>query len=78
MQQAESESVKNDLASASQLKKESIVDINNNLVGYINTMAKVNPDTYEATTKTIAELIDKNNDLIKPRRKTNEPNTELV
>ena len=78
LQQAEGESVKNDLASASQLKKGSIVDINNNLVGYMNTMAKVNPDTYEATAKTIAELIDKNNDLVKRRRKTNEPDTELV
>ena len=78
LQQAEGESVKNDLVSASQLKKGSIADINNNLVGYMNTMAKVNPDTYEATAKTIAELIDKNNDLVKRRRKTNEPDTELV
>ncbi len=78
LQQAEGESVKNDLASASQLKKESIADINNNLMGYMNTMAKVNPDTYEATAKTIAELIEKNNDLVKRRRKTNEPDSELV
>ena len=78
LQQAEGESVKNDLASASQLKKGSIADINNNLVGYLNTMAKVNPDTYKATAKTIAELIDKNNDLVKRRRKTNEPDTEVV
>ncbi len=78
LQQAEGKSVKNDLASASQLKKGSIADINNNLVGYMNTMAKVNPATYEATAKTIAELIEKNNDLVKRRRKTNEPDTELV
>ena len=78
LQQAEGESVKNDLVSASQLKKESIADINNNLMGYMNTMAKVNPDTYEATAKTIAELIEKNNDLVKRRRKTNEPDSELV
>jgi hypothetical protein len=78
LQQAEGESVKKDLASASQLKKELIVDINNNLVGYMNTMAKVNPTVYEATAKTIAELIEKNNELVKRRRKTNEPDTELV
>jgi hypothetical protein len=77
-QQAEGESVKKDLASASQLKKELIVDINNNLVGYMNTMAKVNPAVYEATAKTIAELIDNNNELVKRRRKTNEPDSEVV
>ena len=76
--QAEGESVKKDLASASQLKKASIAEINNNLVGYMNTMAKVNPAVYEATARTIAELIEKNNELVKRRRKTNEPDTELV
>jgi hypothetical protein len=78
LQQAEGESVKKDLASASQLKKESITEINNSLVGYMNTMAKVNPATYEATAKTIAELIDKNNELVKRRSKTNEPDSELA
>ena len=78
LQQAEGESVKKDLASASSLKKESIMEINTNLVGYMNTMAKVNPAVYEATAKTIAELIEKNNELVKRRRKTNEPDTELV
>jgi hypothetical protein len=78
LQQAEGESVKKDLASASQLKKELIVDINNNLVGYMNTMAKVKPAVYEATAKTIAELIDKNNELVKRRRKANEVNSELA
>ena len=78
LQQAESESVKKDLASASQLKKGSITEINDNLLGYLNTMTKVNPSTYEATAKTIAELIDKNNELVKRRRKTKEPDTELV
>lgn len=73
LKQAEGESVKKDFASASQLKKEIITDINNNLVGYMNTMAKVNPAVYEATAKTIAELIDNNNELVKRRRKTNEP-----
>ncbi|MDM8159712.1 DUF6261 family protein [Labilibaculum sp. K2S] len=78
LQQAEGESVKKDLASASQLKKEGIIEINDNLVGYMNTMAKVKPATYEATAKTIAELIDKNNELVKRRHKTNEPDSKLV
>ncbi len=78
LQQAEGESVKKDLASASQLKKEGIAEINDDLMGYMNTMAKVKPATYEATTKTIAELIAKNNELVKRRYKTNEVDTELV
>ncbi|PKQ61311.1 hypothetical protein BZG02_16080 [Labilibaculum filiforme] len=78
LQQAEGESVKKDLASASQLKKEGIATINDVLMGYMNTMAKVNPAVYEATAKTIAELIDKSNQLVKRRRKTNEVDTELV
>jgi hypothetical protein len=60
------------------LKKESIVEINANLVGYMNTMAKVKPATYEASAKTIAELIDRNNELVKRRRKTDELDSELV
>lgn len=78
LQQAEGESVKKDLVSASKLKKESIAEINDNLMSYMNTMAKVTPATYEATAKTIAELIDKNNELVKRRYKTNKPDSELV
>ncbi len=78
LKQAELESEKKDLASASQLKKESIVEINANLVGYMNTMAKVKPATYEASAKTIAELIDRNNELVKRRRKTEEVDSELA
>ena len=78
LKQAELESVKKDLASASQLKKASIVEINANLVDYMNTMAKVKPATYEAIAKTIAELIDRNNELVKRRRKTDEVDSELV
>ena len=74
--QAESESVKKDLASASKLKQESIKEINTNLVNYMNTMAKVTPATYLATAETIAELIIKNNELVKRRRKTNEIDIE--
>jgi len=78
LQQAEGESAKKDLASASQLKKEGITEINTNLIGYMNTMAKVNPAKYAATAKTIAELIDKNNELVKRRRKTDEVDSEVV
>ncbi len=78
IKQAELKSEKKDLASASQLKKESIVEINTNLVGYMNTMAKVKPATYEAIAKTIAELIDRNNELVKRRSKTDEVETELA
>ncbi|PCH67050.1 MAG: hypothetical protein COC06_11895 [Bacteroidales bacterium] len=66
------------LASASKLKKEAIAEINDKLIGYMNTMAKVNSATYEATAKTIAELIDKNNELVKCCRKTNEADSKLV
>ncbi len=77
LKQAEGESTKKDLVSASNLKKDSILELNSNLVGYMNTMAKVNPAIYGATAKTIAELVDKNNELTKRRKKTNEPDTEL-
>lgn len=78
VQQAEGDSVKNDLASASSLKKEMIAEFNGNLMGYMNTMAMVNPEIYEATANTIAELVDTNNELVKRRRKAGEPDTELV
>ncbi|MRT92812.1 DUF6261 family protein [Ancylomarina sp. 16SWW S1-10-2] len=73
LQQTEQESVKKNLQSASQLKKEIITEINTNLVGYMNTMAKVNPVTYTDIAHTIAELIDTNNELVKRRRKKDEP-----
>jgi len=78
VQQAEGDSVKKDLASASKLKKEIIAEFNGNLMGYMNTMAMVKPEIYEATTKTIAELVDTNNELVKRRRNTSEVDTELV
>ena len=78
LQQAEGESVKKDLASASMLKQEGMIEVNTNLVGYMNTMAKVNPATYEATAKTMAELIDKNNEMVKRRHNTKEVDSEVV
>lgn len=78
LQQAEGERVKKDLASASSLKKEAVKEINSNLVGYLNTMAKVNPDTYKATAQTIAELIDNNNETVKRRRNASEADAEVI
>lgn len=78
LQQAEGESVKKDLDSASKFKKESIAEINKNLVGYMNIMANINPATYEAIAKIIAELMDKNNELVKCRRKTGEADSEVA
>eukprot|EP01029_Cantina_marsupialis_P026127 TRINITY_DN694_c0_g1_i2.p2 TRINITY_DN694_c0_g1~~TRINITY_DN694_c0_g1_i2.p2 ORF type:complete len:245 (+),score=16.65 TRINITY_DN694_c0_g1_i2:1823-2557(+) len=72
LQQAEGEGAKKDLASASKLKDAAIKEVNDNLVGYLNTMAKVNADTYLATAQTIAELIENNNALLKRRHKTKE------
>ena len=68
LQQAEGEVAKKELATASKLKKAAIKEINDNMVGYMNTMAKVKPDTYAATAQTIAELIENNNELVKRRR----------
>lgn len=78
LQQAEGESAKKDLVTASKLKKEVIKEINDNMVGYLNTMAKVNPDIYKASALTIAELIDNNNELVKRRRTANEADAEAV
>ncbi len=78
LQQAESEGAKKNLTSASKLKKEVVRELNDNLVGYMNTMAKVNPATYDVPAKTIAELIDKNNELIKRRSKIGEINANEV
>jgi hypothetical protein len=72
LQQAESEGARNDLATATKLKKLAVKELNDKLVGYLNTMAKVRPDTYEAIAQTIAELIDNNNELVKRRRTANE------
>lgn len=73
---AEGEGAKKDLANASKLKAEVIKEVNNNLVGYMNTMQKVNPDTYQTTANTIAELIENNNELVKRRRTISESEVE--
>ncbi|RXQ90990.1 hypothetical protein EO244_12870 [Ancylomarina salipaludis] len=78
LQEAEGESAKKDLVSASNLKKETIAELNANLVDYLNTMARVKPGTYEAIAKTIAELIDKNNEWVKRRRKTDKVDSGMV
>ncbi|WP_421921260.1 hypothetical protein [Marinifilum sp.] len=65
MQQAESEVAKKDPANVTKLKKAAIKKLNANIVGYMNTMAKVDPDTCKTTANTIAELKDKNKELVK-------------
>ena len=60
------------------LKKEMIAEFNGNLRNYMNTMAMVNPEVYKLTTKTIGELVNKNNELVKRRSKTGEPDSELA
>ncbi|WP_282126798.1 DUF6261 family protein [Marinifilum flexuosum] len=72
LQQAEGEGAKQDLATASKIKKAAIKELNDNLVGYMNTMAKAKPDTYKATAQTISELIDSNNEKVKRRRTESE------
>ncbi|MCT4647992.1 MAG: DUF6261 family protein [Carboxylicivirga sp.] len=72
LQQAQNEVAKKNLPTASQLKKAAIKEINNNLVGYLNTMAKAKPDIYKDTAKIIAELIENNNELVKRRRNASE------
>ncbi|WP_282125902.1 DUF6261 family protein [Marinifilum flexuosum] len=76
LQQAEGEGAKKDLATASKLKKAAIKEVNDNLVGYMNTMAKVQPDTYLSATQTIAELIENNNELVKRRRTKSDEEVE--
>lgn len=72
LQQAEGEGAKKDLATASILKKTAIKEVNDNLVGYLNTMAKVKPETYKTIALTIAELINNNNEKVKRRRTESE------
>ncbi|WP_321281389.1 DUF6261 family protein [Marinifilum fragile] len=72
LQQAEGEGAKQDLATASKLKKAALKELNDNMVGYMNTMTKVKPDTYKATAQTISELIDSNNEKVKRRRTESE------
>ncbi|WP_321300318.1 DUF6261 family protein [Marinifilum fragile] len=76
LQQAEGEGAKKDLATASKLKKAAIKEVNDNLVGYMNTMAKVQPDTFLSTAQTIAELIANNNELVKRRRTKSDEEVE--
>jgi hypothetical protein len=78
LQQAEGEGAKQDLATASKIKKAAIKELNDNLVGYMNTMAKAKPDTYKATAQTISELIDGNNEKVKRRRTESEADAEVI
>jgi hypothetical protein len=78
LEQAEGEGAKKELDSASKIKRAAIKEVNDNLVGYMNTMAKVQPDTYEATAITLAELIENNNETVKRRRTESEADAEVI
>ena len=57
------------LATASNIKKEGLSYINDNLVGYMNTMASIDRDTYEATANTLTDSINKSSEVVKRRIK---------
>lgn len=67
--QAERETQKAELSSASQLSKEIVTEYNEKLVSYLYTMAQVNPDIYKEIALTIGELIEENNAGVKRRKK---------
>jgi hypothetical protein len=58
---------------ATALKKEVIDVINNQLVVYLDAMMLVDEATYGAFGRTVAEIIDTTNEMVKKRRKKPEP-----
>jgi hypothetical protein len=58
---------------ATTLKKEVIDVINNQLVVYLDAMMLVDEATYGAFVRTVAEIIDATNEMVKRRRKKPEP-----
>jgi hypothetical protein len=58
---------------ATTLKKEVIDVINNRLVVYLDAMMLVDEATYGAFGRTVAEIIDATNEMVKKRRKKPEP-----
>lgn len=70
--QTEADAAKEQVSSASTLKKSVIVLINDELIDYMSVMGKVNPDTYASTAATIGQLIDQTNELTKRRSKKGE------
>jgi len=58
---------------ASALKKEVVDIVNSQLVPYLNVMAQLNEPLYGVFTRTVAKLINDNNEQVKKRRKKEEP-----
>ena len=60
-------------ANATALKKDVIEIINDKIVIYLRAMEIVVPDTYGNFARTIAQIIADNNEVVKKRRKKDEP-----
>jgi hypothetical protein len=60
-------------ANATTLKKDVTDIINNRIVVYLNAMMLVDDAAYGAFGRTVAEIIDENNEMVKRRRKKPEP-----
>lgn len=61
------------LENATELKKEVVAIINENLVVYLNAMQQVNPEMYFEFANTVAVIIAENNETVKRRAKKPEP-----
>lgn len=70
---AHDEAEEGTFASASVLKKEVATIINDDLVQFLRTGERFQPDTYGAFARTIAEIISKNNEQVKKRAKKDKP-----
>ena len=60
-------------SNATALKKEVATIINDDLVVFLRTGERFQPDTYGKFARTITEIIDKNNEQVKKRRKKEKP-----
>lgn len=58
---------------ASALKKELVELLNGQMVPYLNVMVQLNDANYGAFTRTVAEIIAANNEVVKKRGKKDEP-----
>ena len=63
------------LENASQMKREMVEAVNNQLVPYLNVMAQLDDTTYGAFARVVAEIISSNNEVVKKRRTKEEPET---
>jgi len=70
---AKDEAEQGTFASATVLKKEVVSIINDDLVQFLRTGERFQPDTYGAFARTIAEIINKNNEQVKKRLKKDKP-----